>query len=44
LARREYAAEKTNMTWEEAAVDFKHYGLTRVTIMGLYNTGERVIA
>ncbi|CAL5091918.1 unnamed protein product [Urochloa decumbens] len=38
-----FATKKTNVPWE-AAVNFKHYGLTRVTILGLYNTGEEVIA
>ncbi|CAO2169766.1 unnamed protein product [Urochloa humidicola] len=37
--------KKTNVPWELAA-GFKHYGLTRVTIMGLHSTGSesRVVA
>ncbi|CAL5009552.1 unnamed protein product [Urochloa decumbens] len=36
-----FATKKTNVPWEVAA-GFKHYGLTRVTIMGLHSTGESI--
>jgi hypothetical protein len=39
-----YAAKKTKVPWEVAA-GFRHYGLTRVTlILGLDSTGENVVA
>ncbi|CAO2190100.1 unnamed protein product [Urochloa humidicola] len=37
-----FATKKTNVPWE-VAPGFKHYGLTRVTIMGLHSTGESIV-
>ncbi|CAL5009551.1 unnamed protein product [Urochloa decumbens] len=38
-----FAAKKTNVPWVVAA-GFKHYCLTRVTILGIHDTGEKVVA
>ncbi|CAN6340378.1 unnamed protein product [Urochloa humidicola] len=37
-----FAAKKTNVQWEVAA-GFKHYCLTRVTIQGVHDKGEKVV-
>ncbi|KAL6658758.1 hypothetical protein ACP70R_002798 [Stipagrostis hirtigluma subsp. patula] len=40
---KHFLAKKSNVSWEVAA-GFKHYSLTKLTIIGLYNTRDGVVA